>query len=176
VAVPWAGTIFAAGRQLSEVEAEIEDSLRNYLRFPDCSLNIDEFGPNLVYIAGEVGLPGSYEINGGQTVLGSIAQAGGFLTTASWQEVVLLRRVSETKATVHRINVERALRGADNFMDPVVQHMDILFVPRTLIADINIFVDQFFRQITPIFTFYLAGWEAFNRQNVETIRVSRFVP
>jgi hypothetical protein len=87
-----------------------------------------------------------------------------------------LRRTGETTATIHRVDLQRVLKGADDFSDPIIQNLDIIYVPRTLIGDIGVFVDQFFTKIRPVFTFYLEGWEAFNIDNVRTINVSRFVP
>lgn len=176
VAIPWVGSIQASGREIGELEAEVEDSLRTFLRFPEVTLGIDAFGASRVYVTGAVAVPGAYPIEAGQTVLGAIAAAGGLLTTANSRDVLLLRRTSETEATVHGINVKDVLKGADTFADPIVQHLDIVHVPRTLIADIGIFVNQFFSQIAPVFSFYLAGWEAFNVSEVRVVNASRFVP
>ncbi len=172
VTVPWAGTIQASGRTLPEVKAEIEDSLSVLLRYPMIALSIQAFGPSRVYVTGEVSVAGAYVIEAGQTVLGAIAAAGGLLPTANTQEVLLLRRTGETEAAVHRVNIQRVLKGADKFADPLVQHQDIIHVPRTLIADINLFVSQFFTQMRPTLDFYLEGWEAFN---VSEVSVTRFV-
>jgi protein involved in polysaccharide export with SLBB domain len=176
LAVPWAGSLSAAGRTLAEVEQEIETALAGYLRYPDVSLTIAAFGPTRVFVTGEVRVPGSYEIVAGQTVLGAIVSAGGLLTTASTDEVLLFRRVSATQASVHVVDVNRVLKGDQDFGDPLVQHHDIVYVPRTLIADIGIFVDQFFNKLRPAFAFYLDGWEAFNVDKIRVIRDSRFIP
>lgn len=175
VAIPWVGTVPAAGRTVAQLEKDVEAGLSVYLRHPDVSMTIDGFGPSRVYVTGEVGVPGSYRIDAGQTVLGAIAAAGGFRTTANTQEVLLLRRESATEASVHTINIQRVLKGSDQFSDPIVQHLDIIHVPRTLIADIGVFVDQFFSRLRPAFSFYLEGWEAFNVEQIRVVRVTRTV-
>ena len=176
VAIPFVGTIAASGRELAELEHEIEDSLGVYLNYPDVALRMDDFGDTRIYVAGEVAVPGAYSLVVGQTVFGAIANAGGLLNTADAREVLLLRRVGDQEATVHRVDLQRVLKGADDFSDPIVQNLDIVYVPRTLIGDIGVFVEQFFTRVRPLFTFYLEGWEAFNIDDVRTINVSRFVP
>jgi polysaccharide export outer membrane protein len=176
ISVPFVGTIAASGRLLGELESEIEDSLGVYLKYPDVALRMDEFGDTRVYVAGEVAIPGAYSVVVGQTDFGSIANAGGLLNTADSREVLLLRRVGDREATVHRVDLQRVLKGADDFSDPIVQNLDIVYVPRTLIGDIGVFVEQFFTRLRPLFTFYLEGWEAFNIDDVRTINVNRFVP
>lgn len=175
IAFPWVGTIQAAGRSLTELEQDVEAALSVYLRHPDVTLSMAGFGPSRVYVTGEVGVPGAYSIDGGQTVLGAIAAAGGFRVTANTQEVLLLRRQSATEASVHTVDVRQVLKGSDQFSDPVVQHLDIIHVPRTLIADIGLFVSQFFTNLRPAFSFYLEGWEAFNVEQIRVVRVSRTV-
>jgi protein involved in polysaccharide export with SLBB domain len=173
--IPWAGMIQAQGRPLLGLRQEIEDSLGKYLRHPIVTMSIEAFGPSRVYVTGEVRVPGAYRIEAGQTVVGAIAAAGGLLTTANTQDVLLMRRVSETEASVFRINIQRVLKGAKEFGDPLVQHQDIVHVPRTLIADINLFVQQFFEGIRPLFAFYLDGWEAFNIDQVRIVRAEQIV-
>jgi len=175
VSVPWVGTIKGSGRTLDNLKAEIADSLGILLRHPMVAVSIRAFGPSRVYVTGEVNVPGAYPIEAGQTVLGAIAAAGGLLVTANTQEVLLLRRTGEAQASVYSVNVQRVLKGSEKFADPVIQHQDIVHVPRTLIADVNIFISQFFNKTRPVLDFYLEGWEAFHVEELRIAGSSRFI-
>jgi protein involved in polysaccharide export with SLBB domain len=176
VSIPWVGTVRASGRTLDALEKVVQDSLAYLLRRPVVTLGIDAFGPQRVYVTGEVRAPGAYPIEAGQTVLGAIIAAGGLLPTANTDDVLLLRRLTETEASVNTVDLEKILQGSRDFGDPVVQDLDIIHVPRTFIADVGIFVEQFFNRLRPIPNLYLDGWEAFHIDQVRTIRETRFVP
>ncbi len=175
ITIPWVGTVPASGLTVEELRQSIETSLASFLRRPAVAVSIESFGPSRVFVTGEVRVPGAYSIEAGQTVLGAIAAAGGLLTTANADDVLLLRRVNDLQASVHQVNIKRVLRGEGDFGDPLVQHLDIIHVPRTFIADVGIFVDQFFNRMRPAFAFYLDGWEAFNLDKVQVISGSRFI-
>jgi hypothetical protein len=62
-----------------------------------------------------------------------------------------------------RVRVDRLLRKGG---DVPLSRYDIVYVPRTAIGNLNVFVDQFFAKMIPVETFTLIGWELFNLDRV----------
>lgn len=170
--VPGVGPIFVLGRTVPEVTGKVQESLGTILRFPNASVAVSNFGPRRIYVLGEVGIPGDHEYHRGMTALGAIAQAGGFNNNAKRSSVVLLRRLGPNEAVAYRIDLRGPLEGKDLDKDLPIRAFDVIYVPKTFIASVNVLVDQYIRQMTAPFTLYIEGWQAFNidRTNVRFIR------
>lgn len=99
-----------------------------------------------VYVGGEVGHPGMVPLSGGMTIMAAVFQAGGFKQTAKTSSVVLLRDGGKTGPLAMTISLE------DVFTDgprTKLQPFDVVFVPKSKIAKLNQWVDQYIRQMSP---------------------------
>jgi protein involved in polysaccharide export with SLBB domain len=84
------------------------------------------------------------------TVLQAISQAGGpRLDTAMMDEVIVIRNNGGEKVTMS-LNLKAALDGSDPTQDMQLKPYDIVFVPRTAIANVDVWVDQYIRKLIPI--------------------------
>lgn len=159
---PGAGTIHALGRTPEEVGREIEEKLASILRHPHVDLVVTNFGEQRVFVMGEVNQPGDKPFYKGVTALQAIAQCGGVLPTGKHGSVLVLRRTGSEEMELHRLDLSGALEGEGVGQDLRLRPYDIVYVPKTFIAGLNDFVDQYFRRMVPPFTLYLEGWKAFN--------------
>lgn len=107
-------------------------------------------GSPSVFVFGEVKTPGAQALEGRQlTLLEALGRAGGHLkATANLSHVLLVRRMAEGQRTV------AWLIDAEPVFWPLaapvfLQTNDIVYVPNTVIDDIDIFVDQYIRQLIP---------------------------
>lgn len=100
-----------------------------------------------VYVGGEVTRPGVIPLNGELTALAAIFQAGGFRETAKTSEVLLLRNGGKDKPIVAKLTLDDVMKGKP---DSVLRPYDILFVPKSRIAKVDKFVDQYIRQLIPL--------------------------
>jgi len=100
-------------------------------------------------VDGEVGHPGAVELNGGVTALQAVASTGGVKNTARLDSVIIIRRVDGHPVAVP-VNLKAALEGTDFEQDVQLRPYDVVFVPRSQISDVNLFIDQYFRQNVPI--------------------------
>ncbi|MCA9758240.1 MAG: hypothetical protein KDA27_20770, partial [Candidatus Eisenbacteria bacterium] len=62
----------------------------------------------------------------------------------------------------YQIDLGSPLDGENFANDMLLRPYDIVYVPRTFIANVNVFVDQWFRQNLSALTFYLEGWDAYS--------------
>jgi protein involved in polysaccharide export with SLBB domain len=86
---------------------------------------------------------------GGLTALRAIVRAGGFRNTGASSNVVILRDQQSAEPLFLTLDLEADLKGAAGH-DIVLRPNDIVFVPKTRIAKIGQFVDQYIRQLIPV--------------------------
>ncbi|MBM3317473.1 MAG: polysaccharide biosynthesis/export family protein [Candidatus Eisenbacteria bacterium] len=162
ISAPGAGDIVAAGRTIPEVTEELRSQLRRLIRYPEVSAMLVAHAAEEVYVFGEVEIPGAKGFVPGMTALHALGSAGGPRKTGRLSSVVVLRRTGPSEMDVYKVDLDAALDGRAEARDLFLQPYDLVFVPRTLIADINLFVDQFVRQNIVPFTAYIEGWKAFH--------------
>lgn len=166
VSAPGAGEIQAAGRTVPEVTEELRAQLRRLLRYPEVSTMLVAHADELVYVMGEVETPGAKAYTPGMTTLHALASGGGPLRSGKLSSTLVLRRTGPSEMDVYRVDLEASLDGHAAARDLFLQPYDVVFVPRTLIADINNFMDQFVRQNVVPFTAYIEGWRAFHVDDI----------
>jgi len=92
------------------------------------------------YVLGEVARPGVVYFNDPIDIVEALAQAGGFLTTARRSQVVVVRG-DIRQPQIYEINLLSLMEGKslERF---TLQKGDIVYIPRTAIADWNVFLSQ----------------------------------
>lgn len=146
-----AGEIVVGGLTTGEIAAELAARTADRLRDPEVVVTVVGYAPRKVYVAGEVGKPGPIEYRKGLTPLQAIAQAGGLRDTALIESVVLVRMAGREGRTLSRtLDLDPVLH--DGVPEPLfLAPDDVVFVPRTGIAEANVWIDQHFTQIFPFF-------------------------
>ena len=109
-----------------------------------------EFSGRKIYVGGEVGVPGVIRPSGKVTALQAIFEAGGFKSTAELRSVVILRNQGTSEPLFMTVDLSQDVRGGGTKNDLPLQAQDIVFVPKTRVARLSQFVDQYFRQLLPI--------------------------
>lgn len=171
ITVPGVGEVLAADREPSDLAREIEQGLADLVLQPQVSVAVDDFGPFIVYVLGEVQRAGSVEVRRDMTVLGAIAAAGGANDRAQMGSVVLIRRLKDGEAVAVRLDMRDPLKGRDLSRDIPVSMYDIVVVPRSFIAKMETFMTRFFGSAQRPLDLYLRGWEAFNVNRIYPVRV-----
>jgi polysaccharide biosynthesis/export protein len=100
-----------------------------------------------VYVGGEVERPGIQPLNKRLTLMAALVSAGGTKRSAKMDEVLLLRDNGSSTPLVSKLDVKQILKGA---ADPTLQPYDVVIVPKSGIAKVNDWVDQYLRQMSPI--------------------------
>jgi polysaccharide export outer membrane protein len=160
VALQLIGQVGVAGRTLSEITEEVTSRYVKELVQPQVTVAVKEYSGLRVYVGGEVNAPGMQAFRGGLSVLQAIVAAGGFKTSASLKSVVLIRTGQDGRPVGSRVDLSRVLKHAEFEGDLALAPSDIVFVPRSGIANVNLFVEQFFQKNLPV-PIYL-GFTPFN--------------
>ncbi|HTP66822.1 MAG TPA: polysaccharide biosynthesis/export family protein [Geobacteraceae bacterium] len=142
--------IQAAGLTPAQLTEALGKSYAKELANPGVTVIVRTFSSQKVYVDGEVTRAGVVNLTGPMTALQAIAEAGGFKDTAKPGEVIVIRKGADSKPETIALNLENARTGEDRGQDIVLAPYDIVYVPRSTIADINLWVDQYIRRMIPI--------------------------
>ncbi len=150
--------IMAAGRTPAELRDLLMNNYEKHLQKVNISIIIRSFSSLKVYVNGEVGQPKIVELKGVMTVLQAIADAGGFQDTALINEVIIIRQKPGSKPLAIQLDMEKVFQGTDTTQDIQLMPYDIVFVPRTTIANVDLWVDQYIRQVLPFSSSFSADY------------------
>jgi polysaccharide biosynthesis/export protein PslD len=139
------GEIPAAGKTVEQLSKDITQAYATYLVKPTAVVLVRAFGNARAFIAGEVRNPGLLDLQrGSQTITQSIASSGGPTDAASLTDVILVRRLPNSKEpVVMELDVTHVLNGREPQLDVTLQPNDLVYVPRSGIASINLALKQY---------------------------------
>lgn len=150
ISLPFIGQVDARGLSPGELEDELERRYTGELASPQVTVIVREFAPERIYVGGEVAEQGAYPIHGPLTLAQAIQEAGGFLTTARRQQVLLIRSDAGGEPRGFAVDLTRVLSGEAPGADVYLRAQDIVFVPRTRITNVGLFIQQYVRDVLPI--------------------------
>jgi protein involved in polysaccharide export with SLBB domain len=144
-----AGDVDVAGKTTKEVEKLLEDGTSHRLRDPEVEVNVTQYAPKGVYVYGEVGKPGIIPYRKSLTPLQAITASGGFLDTAQVESVVLVRSGGENEVVTRTLNL--LVPVTEGTKEPLfLAPHDIVYVPKTGIANANVWVKQHIQDLLPV--------------------------
>lgn len=124
--MPYAGRIVAEGRRATEIAEDVRQKLgKTYLVDPRVSVNVVQYGSNLVTVEGAVAQPGIYTFEHDATLLGAIALARGPTRVAKLNEVAVFRNVRGERS-VAVFDLKRVRSG--EMVDPVLKPGDRVLI------------------------------------------------
>lgn len=133
ITYPLVGNIQIAGCTIEQAEDRVSQALRTYLKNPQVSMLIKEYGNKTVYVLGQVKKPASIEIPPEKTltILEAITSAGGFTDVAAVSKVRVLRMENGQQKTID-VDVTQITKQGNKSMDIALQPGDVVFVPQSL--------------------------------------------
>jgi protein involved in polysaccharide export with SLBB domain len=165
------GDVVAAGRSVSELESELVKLLGAELKRPRVTIEVVEVAGNEVHVLGRVERPGSIKAAPYMTVSQAVAGAGGFKDDAASNSVLVFHRDGARTVRVMRLRLGDALKKGRLEADLPLGRFDIVYVPRTGIGNLNMFVKHFFADNIQMLNFALVGWELFHLDRVFVVGV-----
>ena len=149
IAMQLIGNVAAAGRTPQQLADDLDKDYSQELRNPDISVLVKNMPSREVYVEGQVSKPGSFQLDPGMTVLQAVAAAGG-LTDQAAKKAVVIRRDACGVAQDIPINLDKAFKGSGEGEDTVLATRDIIVVPRSGVANVDLWVNQYIRQVLPV--------------------------
>jgi polysaccharide export outer membrane protein len=123
--------------------------LNNPVRIPNpqVSIEVSSFSGQKVFVLGEVNRPGVFLADGATSLVEAVTLAGGPTLDAKISNVVLVRRgVNPEKPEIIVADLRKIIGEGDFAENPILRRGDIVYVPRTFIAN----VDRFFQHLSVI--------------------------
>lgn len=149
--LPLAGEIQASGLTISQLREEVTLRLSKYLTDPQVDITVSKLRSQKIYILGEVKSPRSLTLDRKVLVWEAISQAGGFTDEANENKVLLVRSEKDVaRVTALNLNIRRMLRNGKLDQNVYVENGDIVYVPPSLIADLERFMRSFQAIIGPL--------------------------
>jgi len=88
----------------------------------------------------------------------AVMLAGGFKTSAKTSQVVIIRRGPGGRAMMRTVDLRAAIFNPGHGDAVPLRRFDIVYVPRSTIAEVGVFVQQYLRDTVPIqFTYAVNG-------------------
>jgi len=141
--------IMAAGLTPAELTGVLREKYAVEVKQPEITVIVRSFGGQQIYVGGEVNKPGIFNLIGSMTVLQSISLAEGVKDTARTKEMVIVRRGVDNKPLIMTINLKKVVDGTDMSQDIILKPFDIVFVPKSSVAEVNVWIDQYIRRNIP---------------------------
>ncbi len=130
-----------------ELDEKLTGLYESKIKDPVISVVVRSLTDQRVYVGGEVNTPGLLTLQGEVNPLQAVINAGGFKETARLNHVIVIRKNEQGKAVPHQVNLSDSIykTGAEEAMH--LQPNDIVYVPKTAIANLDKFVDQYIAQL-----------------------------
>src|SRR5262245_23345524 len=75
--LPMVGRVHAAGSSVEQLETEINERLKTYVKEPDVAINVTQLKSQPISVLGAVALPGVVQVEGMKTVVEVLSMVGG---------------------------------------------------------------------------------------------------
>ena len=149
---PLIGFVKLTDLTLQEANEALASRYRKYFKSLNVTLRLEASPGHTVTVLGEVLRPGVVTVSGAVSALSGLGSAGGYTVAAQTDSIMTVQRRGN-QVYVNKFNLETDMLSMANLK---MVAGDFIFVPRSTIANVNIFVDQYLRRNLPI-NFNLSG-------------------
>lgn len=150
ISMPYVGPVRASARTSTELRAGLLQAYARELKDPDIDVIPTGFDSQRIFVGGEVNSPGMMELPGQIDPLQAIIMAGGFSDRAKPKQVALMRRMPGGEVMTAVIDVNAGLNDPRLASWTPLRRFDVVYVPRSAIAEENLFMQQWIKSALPI--------------------------
>lgn len=136
ISLPMIDDIRAEGLTTSELKVKIERAYAESLVNPVIVVSLVEYVAPHVFVGGQVGKPGSYELRQGQTLMQAIMLAGGFTRDAHRRTVLHARPTGHGDLKITVVDITRLLKPGSTERELTLQDGDYIFVPDSKLSQV----------------------------------------
>ncbi|HVN95519.1 MAG TPA: polysaccharide biosynthesis/export family protein [Syntrophorhabdaceae bacterium] len=149
ISLQLAPDIMAAGLTPNQLKNVLTQKYSSELKEPEIAVIVRSFAGEKIFVDGEVAFPGLVDLRGPTTVMAAIAQARGLRDTARLSNVIVIRNDANGKPMAANLDLRKVINGTDMSQNIFLMPYDIVYVPRSNIARIDKFVDEYINRVVP---------------------------
>jgi protein involved in polysaccharide export with SLBB domain len=138
----------AAGQTTAKLDEMITARYTTFYRDPQVTVNVKGYANQKIYVTGEVLQPGLLPLVGELSAGRAVIQAGGLKPSAKPSHVFLVRKSTDGTPVATRVDLEAVFKGTAQ--DVPLMAFDMVYVPKSKIARLDQFMDQYVKQLLPI--------------------------
>ena len=145
IQLPLVGSVPAIGLTLEEIGREVNARYRLYLGGVFVTPILVERAPRFIYVVGEVGESGRFELTGPTTAMQAIALAQGFTPGGNLRQIIVFRRDANWQLIATKLDLNGALNGRRPYPSDEIwlRDSDIIVVPKKPIQRLSEAVNQY---------------------------------
>ena len=147
ISLPYIDDEMASGFTATELADKLEHRYRNFVSNITVTVSVLAAHSYRVYIMGQVRRPSFYELPGPVTLSQLISMAGGFTSEANAHQVVLISPKDDGTPKAKMVDFDNIMNENLVGMDPLINQYDVVFIPRTKLAESAIAGDFLWRLI-----------------------------
>ncbi len=128
VSFPLVGDLEVSGKTTTQVKADLEKRVRDYVPDASVSVIVTGLGSLQYYVLGKVANPGAFNLARPVSVLQALATAGGLTTFAKEGGILIIRK--HGKETTHiPFDYEAVKKGRELEQNILLERGDVVLVP-----------------------------------------------
>jgi protein involved in polysaccharide export with SLBB domain len=158
ISLPLIRPVMAADRTPDELSQVLSGAYADQLVRPEVTVTARNTVPLKVFVGGEVEKPGLYDMPGAIDALQAVIQAGGFRDGAKRNQVVIIRRGPEGDAMMRTADLRRGVTQPYGVDMVPLRRFDIVYVPRSGIAEVGVFLSQIRNALPVSFSYSINGY------------------
>jgi len=146
IALPALGSVYVQGLTLDEARKELAERYRREVEGIEVIPVLVGRAPRYVYVLGEVGAPGRFDLTGPTTLLQSLAMAGSWNNGAHLRQIVVLRRGDDWRMLATMVDVDAILHARKPCSPGEIwlNDSDVVIVPKSPILVADDFIELVF--------------------------------
>ena len=158
VSLPLIGPMMAADLSVTGLQGSLSQAYVPLLVRPEVDVSVRAATPLRIFVGGEVAKPGVYDMAGDIDALQAIVTAGGFTDGAKRHDVIVIRRGPDGRPLMKVVDLRAALANPIHTDLTPLRRFDVVFVPKSSVANADLFVQQYIRDLVPVsFSYALTG-------------------
>ncbi len=141
----------AYGLTVPQLAAELRRDYSSQLQNPHLTVVVRSFAPTRIYVGGEVANSGEFiSVGPPPTLAQAIARAGGLRLSGDDASVFIIRRGVGNRPEFLSTHYNALEHGTDASADVELAPFDVVYVPRTGIAEVYRYFNQYVQQFVPV--------------------------
>jgi len=139
--------VVAAGLTTEALDKKLTDLYKSKIKDPEITIFVRSLANQNVYVGGEVMRPGLFPLQASLTPLQAIINAGGFNDFAKPEGTIVIRKGKDNNPVPIEIDLADIRDGDLSSNGYLLQPNDVVYVPKTKIAKMNKFVNQYIEKL-----------------------------